>query len=234
MLFNIRKYSVLFILVIVLIIFSCKKDKSLDNSIDYSYFPDIIGTWVEYDITKIHIDDPSAIYDTVKYMIREIIESKYTDTTGNEVMRVERYIKYSDTTAWIIKDVWTAQFLNASLHKTEENIKYIKIAFPAKIDKEWNGNAYNIYDSQIYEITELDKDEIINSFNFDSVLTVTQINDSSLIHKNYAIEKFAKNIGLVYRHSTEIESDITIQSIPIEERITTGDIYIQEVINFGN
>lgn len=232
MTYKILKYFSFCLIVIILSLTACKKDKISDKSIDYSYYPSEVGNWIEYDVTKINID---VYWDTLNYKVREVIESKYTDTTGGEVMRIERYIKRTDTTAWEIKDVWTAKLLTNALHKTEENVKFVKINFPAEIGKEWDGNAFNTLESEYYEITDMDVSEHIGNFDFDSVLTITQVNDSSKIHKDFAVEKFAKNIGLVYKYDLYIYSDLSMNpDLPIEERITRATIFKQVITNFGN
>ncbi|MFH2141810.1 MAG: hypothetical protein ABIJ97_05275 [Bacteroidota bacterium] len=226
----------LFFVSLFLVLFACKKDKNQESSIDYSYFPDQTGMWYIYNIEYINIDRPLGIFDTTRYQIKEIIESKYFDDTGNEAMRIERYKRDDENSAWEIKDVWSACLLNLSLHKTEENVKYIKLIFPVSEGKKWDGNAYNQYENQIYEITEIDVPATINQNDFDSVLTVTQANDSSLIDKTFIIEKYAKNVGLIYRQAIDIFSNTTLfnPNLPIEQRVSTGTFYKQELIQYGN
>ncbi len=229
---NITVYRYTTIVMLILFLSFCKKETISDKTIDYSYLRNNTGSWIEYDVTEINIDTQS---DTFNYKIREVIESTFIDANGNEILRIERYMKTIDSLPWQIKDVWTAQLLVNSFHKTEENIKYVKINFPVETGKEWDGNAYNIYDTEMYKITGTDKGERIGQFDFDSVLTITQVNDSSLIHKDYAVEKYAKNVGLVYKYDLYIYSDLTGgYDIPIEERITKATIYKQQITNFGN
>lgn len=221
------------LLFVVVLITSCKKQESVVNqSIDFSYCPLVVGSWISYDVTDINIDKLSNVYDTLNYYIKEIIESSFIE--NNEMIyRIERYVKLSDTTNWVIKDVWFANYTKNSIQKVEENIRYVKIIFPAKINSTWNGNAYNILDSKDYEITTLDSPETINNISIDSVLHVTQLNISNLIEKKVEIEKYAKNIGLVYKELTNIYSDeITYE--PIEDRAKTATIYKMTIKDYGS
>jgi len=68
---------------------------------------------------------------------------------------------------------------------------------------------------------------------FDSVLTVTQEADSSLIHKDYRIEQFARDTGLIYKEITTINSQEIEPGVPLEERITTGSIFRQTFVKRG-
>lgn len=222
-------------MIFILFVLSCKKDTLSDNKIDYSYFPLDTASWITYDITEINIDYNIDKYDTLHYYIKEVVAEKYLTSNNDEKFRIERYYRSTDTSTWIIKDVWNAEISPKIACKTEENIKYIKLVFPSFIGSKWDGNAYNNMDSQEYEITETDAPYTLNNLDFDSVLTVLQVSDSSLIHKNYEYEKFAKNIGLIEKYSINIESDIQIfdYNLPIEQRITEGTIYIQKIIDYS-
>lgn len=223
----------LYIILFIILITSCKKQESVKITTDFTYCPLVVGNWVSYDVVDINIDKPSDVNDTITYQIKELVESSYSDN-NEQVYRIERYIKLNDSTSWVIKDVWFANYTSNSFQKVEENIRYVKIAFPVTLNKTWNGNAYNINDSKDYEITSLDLPETINSLPFDSVLHVTQLNVSNLIEKKLEIEKYAKNIGLVYKELTDIYSDQIIQGTPIEERIKTGTIYKMTVTDYGS
>ncbi|NOZ47861.1 MAG: hypothetical protein GXO79_13945 [Chlorobi bacterium] len=235
---NKLKIFVLHIIILSLIIvFSCVKETSTpDLQIDYSYFPVDTGYWYEYNVTNITIDVATSKFDTVNYKLKEVFESKFTDNEGNESIRIERYIKENGSTKWEIKDVWYATLLQNSVQKVEENIRYVKLIFPVKLNISWNGNAYNIYSNDNlpeYEITSLDEPETINNLLFDSVLTVTQADNLSLIDKLYKTEKYAKNIGLVEKTEIDVYSKFTDNSVDIMDRITLGTIYKQEIIQYG-
>ncbi|MDD4150401.1 MAG: hypothetical protein PHE33_10250, partial [Bacteroidales bacterium] len=68
------------------------------------------------------------------------------------------------------------------------------------------------------------------NFSFDSCLTVMHDSSQSLIHLDRSYEVYAYNIGLVYKEQTYINSQEVIFEIPIEERITVGTIFIQELV----
>ena len=212
---------------------SCQKDQSVNfNSIDYGYFPDKIGSWIIYNVVEIHIDSESGVFDTAYYQINEIIESKFSDNSNRQTLRIERYIRENDTLPWNIKDVWFANLLTNSAQKVEENIRYVKLVFPVKLNKTWDGNTYNTLEECEYKITGIDINDTINSLFFDSVLTVTQKDEENMIEKFYFIEKYAKNTGMVYKQIIDITS---LYPIPgdFEERIKFGNILTMEVVEYG-
>ncbi len=70
---------ILFILLLVIssqiFLISCKDDVDNIVPIDYSYFPIDTGRWITYDVEEITIDKPSELYDTVRYQLKEVIQS---------------------------------------------------------------------------------------------------------------------------------------------------------------
>ncbi len=235
-------YKLSLLTILILLLSACEKNTlNVDNSIsdDYRYFPLNIGSWVIYNVEDINIDEPSAVFDTNCYQIKEVVDSTFLDETNSETYRIERYFRQDTSCSWQIKDVWTAQIINNTAQRVEENIRYVKLSFPLKINKIWNGNLYNMLDTLNefnYEITQLDINEAINNISLDSVLTVTQILDTSLIHKNYSYEKYAKNIGLVFKKDIRILSNQSgfDPSVPIEQRIKTGTVFTMQIFDYGD
>ncbi len=213
---------------------SCHKDNP--DSIPFtgkSYFPLKTGNEIIYQVMEITIDKASAVYDTVSYQLKERVDSVFTDASGKPAYRLERYWRTDTTAQWVIKDVWMAQISDLNVQKVEENIRYIKLIFPAEVGQIWDGNAYNDLDPQDYQIVTANVPETINNLSFDSVLTVEQQNEESLISKKYAVEKFAAGIGLVYKETTDLYSQSMIGSgIPIEDRVDKGTVYKQEVVGY--
>lgn len=218
-----------FVCISILVLHSCKKDNPAQESIDfgYNYFPDDIGRYVIYSVDSIHYD---LTYDTVQYLLMEKIESTFLDNTNRPTLRLERYKKYYndsipyDSMQWVLTDIWTATKTNTTLEKKEENIIYVKLVFPAKEGKTWNGNTYNTLGIQDYEITSIDQPITINTINFDSVITVKQNEKIDFIENIYAEEKFARNAGLIYRQN---------DSLYFGTGDTVGYTVRQKIISYG-
>ena len=92
--------------------------------------------------------------------------------------------------------------------KVEENIRFTKLVFPIKNGEYWNGNAYNdllfceyTYDS-IHEPYEL------NSFSFDSTVTVLQKDLYTAVDYQNAYEVYAKNVGLIYKKDINLSINL--------------------------
>src|ERR1051325_848746 len=197
-------------LICVSVFFSqCKKDEPTQESLDfgYNYFPGEVGSYIIYRVDSIHYD---ITYDTVQYLLKEKIESSFLDNSNRPTLRIERYKKYYndsipyDSMQWALTDIWTATKTTTALEKKEENIIYVKLVFPAKEGKTWNGNVYNNLGEQQYEITSTDVFETINNMSFDSVATVLQNDNVNVIQNIHAEEKFARNVGLIYRQNDSL------------------------------
>jgi len=218
----------LLILILFFTFFSCKKDKSVSEPIDlgYGYFPLKTGSWIVYDADSIIYDEFKKSVDTIRFELKELIESNFTDTAGRPSQRIEIYKRKNNSEKWILTDVWFATRTATRAEKVEENVRFVKLNFPVKGGKKWNGNAFNNMEDWQYEYTEIDKSEEINKLNFDSTLTVRQIDDVNFISQKTYKEKYAKNVGLLYRQAIDVALD------PAKNR-TSGFQYTQKIKEFG-
>jgi len=201
---------------------SCKKETAEPIDMGYGYFQTGLGSWVVYDVDSIvH----SAFYlqtDTYIYQIKEVIDTVvFLDEEDRPSQRIERFIKKHDTLNWVIKDVWFSTLTTRTAEKVEENNRYIKLVFPINEGETWNGNAYNTIDEWEYEYTTVDAAETVNTLLFDSVLTVLQIDEVTLINSEYAEEKYAKGVGMIYKRYIFTDSQGIQDEIDFTMRINS-------------
>jgi hypothetical protein len=159
--------------------------------------------------------------------IREVIESVFTDEQGRPTLRIERYKRSSDTSQWIIKDVWFANRTASTAEKVEENIRYLKLIFPVKEGDEWNGNIYNTLDEWNYEVLEADAPYQAEFFLFDSAATVLQADAPTMIGRDYALEVYACGVGMVYKKFIHQH----FQMSPF--KIIDGEDYSYTILSWG-
>jgi hypothetical protein len=143
--------------------------------------------------------------------------------------------------AWAVKDVWNYTKTKTTLEVVEEDVRFTKLAFPANQGATWNGNANNTIGDWDYTYNYVNTDETINGTSFDNVLYVEQKDDKSknAIHRQFYIEKYAKNIGLVYREIKDLYSNTVTQNPngtikPVEQRIEKGVIYKLTYVTHGS
>jgi hypothetical protein len=214
-----KKMKNLSFLIIIFIILSsglnsCKKDPGAVVDLGYNYFPEEAGRYVIYNVDSIFYKDNyyPAKKDSFKFQIKEKVQSIFTDNEGRPTMRLERYIKYYNPAVpysamnWTLRNVWVQNKTARTAEKVEENLRYIKLLFPVDLEKEWNGNAYNTLEEENYSYNFIDKERTIGNIHFDSVLQVDQHNETNLVLQNIHEEKYARNVGLIYKRVIDVKS----------------------------
>lgn len=229
---------------------SCKKDPASAPDLGYNYFPDQAGSYVIYNVDSFYYDDfynPSKI-DTTRFQLKEKIESVFTDGEGRPALRLERYVKYYDPAvpysqmSWTLRNVWTETKTLRTAEKVEENVRYIKLAFPVKESQEWNGNAQNTLGAENYKYNFFDKARTIGNIRFDSVLQVDQYDELDLVHRKHYEEKYARNVGLIFKRVIDISSQpdgvpdsllSLFYGTDIMLRVDAGVQYTMTITSFG-
>ena len=236
---NIFSFFRLVSLGILLFVVSCKKEKNnsaftLDYG--YDYFPFEVGRYVIYDVDSVVFNSFTDTIDTYKFQIKEYCESSFLDNEGRTSIRLERYKKnYSNTVPydsmpWTLVDVWQTNRTVTTAEKVEENIRYVKMTFPAKMGNSWNGNAQNTQEETNYSYADVDVSRTVGSSSFDSTLFVDQLKKENALEKKYYVETYAKHIGMIYKQVIDVRAK-TINSKPIMERLDSGLVNYQMTIN---
>ncbi len=192
-----KNISALICLTLVLLM-GCTKDKETVNAIDYRYYPIAIGDSMIYQVSLFNKD--LNTYDST-YQLLERVESIFNDNEGRQTYRLERYVRKTDAEAWSIYKVWTVNKTSVSIEKQEDNITYIKLIFPVKLNKTWNGNAKNIFadDFEDYKIITLNEPLQTMNYFFDSTLKVQQIDYDYGFEKRNHYEVYATGVGMIYK-----------------------------------
>jgi hypothetical protein len=221
------------ILSVAALLNSCSKDDDTKGTtgLTYSYFPVNVGHELIYDVELITKDEFSQIEDTVYYQLREVVESVFTDNQGRPTQRLERYTRPTDSDPWVISDVWTSNISSTLAEKKEENNTYIKLTFPVRTNRTWDGNSKNNQDELLYEYIEADIPGSVGPLAFDSTLTVLQEDEDNFIEKKYSVERYATNVGLIYKEQIDILKDYTNPSNP---GVKAQRLYKETLVSWSN
>ncbi len=199
--------SLLYIIFLFAIIsYSCSKEEVITPDLGYDYAGLAEGKYVIYDVDSFYYDDFFDTIDTSYFQIKEVVDSKFIDLEGDEAFKIIRYRKNNDTTNWVLIDVWSSKITTTNFQKVEENVRLVKLIFPVKENKTWNGNSMNNLASMEYEYTAVDNAEVVGGNALNLVATVLQYEFSPLTEENFFQEKYAKGIGLVYKKSVAIQN----------------------------
>jgi hypothetical protein len=190
----------------LLFVFSCSKnEETVEPDLGYGYAGLEVGKYVIYDVDSITYDDFDSSIDTASYQIKETVDSKFTDLGGEDAFKIVRYRRNSENESWYIIDVWSSKLTVTNFQQNEENITYVKLIFPVNTGDNWNGNSMNNNSSQEYEYTTTNQTEVVGTLALNDVLTVLQYDSpDKLINPEFFEEKYAKNIGMVYKRSMSL------------------------------
>jgi hypothetical protein len=209
-----------------LLVVSCKKTtetfvtEPLEN-----YLPLEVGKYITYRLDSTVFINFGKIEETHKYQVKYEINAQVTDNLGRPGYRVYRYISDSaGTQPWTPDQTLFITALDKQVEVTEDNLRFIKLHLPITDGFSWKGNKYfpdNPY-GDLYSFSNDDAmgdwdftyaggiapTETIEDQTYNDVLTVQEDDESynvpvidpgSYAARSYSIEKYAKNIGLVYR-----------------------------------
>lgn len=199
----------------------------------YRYFPLEEGSFIVYSVDSIiHryeddlTDNPDSLIDTFHYQVKEVVDSDFIDGEGDIAWRISRYYRNADSSEWNFTTLWTAKLTSQSAQRVEENIRFVKISFPIKLNKTWNGNYYNFFPEEDYSVEEVNVPLSIGTFNFDSSLTVLEADDPNAIHRIYKESKYVYGIGLVSRERDSV-------NLTQFGEITNGIEFQQTIIDYS-
>jgi len=243
--------KILFIFIISLLILSCKKEtETVTSDLGYNYFPMEKGSYIIYKGDSILYN---YFYTDVKrtrsFYLKEIVTDTSRDNLNRLAYEMDVYERFSTTEPWTHKVKWYKITANRTAERVEDNLRYIKLVFPANIGTSWNPYKYiSMKMPYIYEIdSSLDvqstttliteKDILYNNsyLSFDSTLTTVSIIDSSGVDYYKITERYTKNIGLVYREQWNViaKDPGRNPSLPWIDRARLGFYFKIEAIEYG-
>lgn len=181
---------------------SCKGPEPEAVDFGYDYLPLAIGSELVYRVDSIFYNEflLNNPVDTAYYLIKEIVIDTQTDLAGNLAYIIER--STFDTNGF--EDGAPFRYtLTKVENRVEEqmgNLRKVIMTFPVTEGNSWDGNAFNALEEQQFEYVSIAQSFSLAGQNFDSVATIIQIEDTTnFIFKQYTEEKYARNIGKIYR-----------------------------------
>jgi len=237
----------------VVFVFSCVKNETIkvDIESDKSYFPLQVGKYVEYEVDSV-LFRQGRFLDSVRLFAREEVLSQSIDSLG-PVYTILRSQRKKQTEAWLPTETYTARITGQKAIRNEANLFFIKLVFPLTVGASWNGLAYvqtdqifniegesvAVYgDWESFRVREPAGSFTYGTLNFNEVITVLQTDEDNLISRRYALEKYAKGIGLVYKEMVILDCNATVNdcnktSLPWRSRATKGFIFKQQIIKYN-
>lgn len=224
--------SVILVLIVVMV-FSCKKETDKPIDFAYEYYPIDVGRYWVYNVDSTVYDDFTSTVKEYSYQIKEIYTDKYIDADGTESIRIERYYKKDSQTGWQIVNVWKTNRTKSDAQKVENNLRIVKLKFPPQVRLSWNGNVFNNQAEQDYEYNKINTSYVVNAITFDKAVIVQHENDSNLIAKKSSYEVYAYDVGLIEKEIIDVESKKIVAGVAISNRISKGYKLKYTLLNWG-
>ena len=223
------RYFPALILAVLLIVAGCRKTSNYHSVPVASYFmPLQVGKEITYRLDSLTFYYYGQLDTITSYLAKDSVESATTDNSGRPAWLITRYL--SDTTGtapWTPCETYMVIPTAQDVEMLENNLRFVKLAYPVNLDFSWGGNDYLpynpyqdfflfSYDSHInlqawtYSYEQVNTPFMVGSQSFDS--TVTVLLDSNYLNVPivdptvpasvaYWTETYAKNIGLLYRRT---------------------------------
>lgn len=183
------------------------------NNMDENFYPLSNGKYWEYQVDSTIFDNQGSTVLSSSSFVKEAIVGLLEESGDRKSYRVERSWRASANQEWKVTDIWSMGIEGNRAIKTEENLRFIKLIFPAEEGSQWDGNAFidssikleyagetvEVFKNWDYSISDRKVKEQIGVSTYDEVVTVTQADDENVIEKRYSVEKYARDVGMVYR-----------------------------------
>jgi hypothetical protein len=168
------------------------------------YFPLETGRYIVYNVDSTNILLNAA--STHTFQLRLSVGTSFANGEGNTTYVIQRHKRADATSPWMPAGTWTAWKSIRQAVVSEGTTSYVKLQFPLSVGTGWDGNALNTkggdencgdntMQCDRYEVTETDPD----------VLVIQNNDPDVLIRKDIRVEKYRKDVGLVYKEIEVLE-----------------------------
>lgn len=215
---------VCFIAFLAISLFSCNEKEEFVTESLADYMPLEVGKFITYRLDSLVFTNFQRTGEIHPYQEKHIVEAEITDNQGRPAYRVHVYQRDSaGTQSWQPVTTYMVTPLANQIEVTAENLRFIKLHLPFRDGYTWKGNMYipsNPYhpafpfsNDNSMQAWDYYYDGSPETFSFDGqtyndVYTVEHADeednlpiDPSVFYaaKTRSVEKYAKNIGLVYK-----------------------------------
>ena len=226
--------------ILLILLFSCKREETSSIMDQLNYFPVDSGHWVVYKVDSVYFDVPAGRRDTYSFFLKESFAGSYLDNEDRTTILLHRLISDDLNSDFEMKDVWAINVLGRSIEVVEENNRFIKLSFPLRRGGNWKGNSYidtdktdNSYlEDWTYEVSDIDIPVTIDSLIYDSCVTVEQGNISSDHFWYYGEEIYSKHIGLISKKRYNLRSNSSVKFADWMDSVQFGWMVEYKAVDF--
>lgn len=211
-----KKYKFSILLLFALVFFACERVIDSLGGVTYEYAPLETGKYKIYRVDSTVYDEYNCTVLRSSYQVKEIIGSTGTDGEGDLFYSIERYVRADSTQPWELYNIWSEKIEDNQLQRVEDNQRMVKLVFPVKESRAWDGivyirrdtlvpvrggsiDMYKDWDEFVYNKVDKSFIDTVSNIYYPNALEVMQVNKTNNIERRFSKEVYAKNIGLVYK-----------------------------------
>jgi hypothetical protein len=183
---------------------ACSTPEAGPVDVGQDFMPLETGRYVIYDVTeqRYSLTAPPV---TNTYQLKEAVGAGYVGATGQPAFRLQRYRRPSAQATWTADSLWTARLTAQSAIRTENGADYVKLQFPLVERDRWNGNQFNRFEEDTYQLRNVRQPYGVNGQTFNETVQVVQHDDSTLVGRDRRVEVYARQVGLIYKETIQLQ-----------------------------
>jgi hypothetical protein len=208
----------LFIASLLLSLNACKKStESFIPNQATEYFPLTVGKYITYKLDSLVFINFGTSSVTRSFEVKYLTDARLSDNLDTPAYRIVRFIRNTPSNPWVADATFWATNTGKGIDFTENNLRYQKLKTPVRDLYTWKGNSYidtYSFSSNVkylgdwdYSYDSVGMQSVVGSYTLPNTLKVDQRDEvignpndpKSYSEINYAVEKYAAGIGLVYR-----------------------------------
>lgn len=216
-----------------------------DTIFGYEYFPLEVGyEWV-YAVDSVVVIQLGTKNKVSSSFIKEELIEVLNDTEDKKVYKLQRSYRKDSLSQWRIRNIWTTQRDDRRAIRSEGNISFVKLVFPAVDGTKWDGHIFfddekefpvaaenvTIYKDWEYKINTVGS-KSVGGILYPDILDIEHIDDFSFISKRFSTESYAKGVGLVERKMEIFDTQNGNEALPWIERAEKGFQLTQTLVSF--
>lgn len=180
------------------------------------YYPTQVGKYIIYQLDSTIFTNFETTKEIHSYQVKDIVDAEITDNLNRPSYRIRRMIRDSaGLKPWTDIATFMATPLPNSIEYVENNLRFIKLKSPVRENYFWQGNSYINADGDLdylksweYNYTNVGQPYLIGNKAVEHTVTVLQSDEmtgdpalfpNNVASKNYSVEVYGKNIGLIYK-----------------------------------
>jgi hypothetical protein len=225
------RFLILPLLTGVLVVACDSADNDTSPGTGTEYFPLKTGSYLVYDVSEIIYT--LSVPETLQYQLKVAMVDKFLNSEGDSTFVIHRSRRNIAADNWMYQDTWSVRKNEREVVMSEGNVSYVKLKLPVRQNMEWDGNAYNTLGEDEYTLEELKVSKTYNNQTFEDCITVNQNdNDDFIVFLDQRKEVYAKDIGLVYKETTQLHY-CTQDDCLGQQKVESGTIYEQTITTYG-